>query len=98
MALIDNDHVTSSDNSQTTWEDALQNAKVLLYEIDAAILAILQGKIQTYELNSGQGSRSVKKLSLSDLRELKTEIMSQISDLEGMLGYNSNTVQVIPGF
>ena len=98
MAVIDPDHTTINDSAQTTLEDSLSNAKILLYEVDAGILFLIQNKHQSYEFNSGQGSQSVRRLSLEELRKMREDLLYQISELELSLGVRHSVIQVIPGW
>jgi hypothetical protein len=98
MAIIDNDHATINETSNTFWQDALKNAKILLFEVEKGILATTQGGHQSYDLNSGQGSQSVRRLSLIELRELRSELLYQINDLELKLGIRPICRKVEPGW
>jgi len=96
VSIIDPTHVTINDDSTTTWNDSLTNAKMMLYEVDKGITTIIKTGVASYSLSSGQSNQDVRRLSLSELKELRTELLSQISELEVMLGIKKVCVQVIP--
>lgn len=56
----------------------IEEIEVELGEVNAAIRAIVTGA-QSYDL----GTRSVTKADLSQLRALRTELMSELGDAEG---------------
>ena len=65
MALIDPSF--SNDSPLQFWEDELNNARRLLYEIEKAILyftqeALSSGGVQEYTIDTGQDRQTVKRL------------------------------------
>jgi hypothetical protein len=71
---------------------------MMLYEVEKGITTIIKTGIASYSLSSGQSNQDVRRLSLSELKELRAEILSQINDLEIMLGIKKSCVQVVPGW
>lgn len=98
MPVIDTDSSAYNESSSDSWNAQLQNTKILLYEYDLAIKALTTGGHQSYELNSGQSSQRVTRHNLRDLIETRSILLSQIADLELMLGIRKSTKQVIPGW
>jgi histidine ammonia-lyase len=98
MPVIDPTSPAYNEDSLTSWQAELQNNKILLYEVNKGIKAILTQGHQRYEINTGQSSQSVTRMSLEDLRQLRTELINMIDELEKALGVRSNTIQIVPGF
>ena len=98
MALIDSDSPIIDESSETTWQDELNNSKILLNKVNLGISTLLTQGHSSYDLSTGQGSQSVRRLSLQELRELRTELLFEISQLEEMLGTKVVNRQIIPGF
>ncbi|HEY0087471.1 MAG TPA: hypothetical protein VGB37_01435 [Candidatus Lokiarchaeia archaeon] len=96
MALIDNDHEVVNESSATTWQDELNNCKILLNEVNKGILTLIQSNHSSYELNTGQSSQSVRRLSLLELKDMRSELMFQINEFELVLGIKPICRQVIP--
>lgn len=97
MAIIDESSAAYNENSCTSWNDTLQNSKIILYEYDKAILALSKTDgIKSYTLNTGQGSQTVTRQDLNMLLETRQLLLSQIYDLELFLGVRSGVKQVIP--
>ena len=98
MRVIDNTSPAYNENYLTSWESELQNNKILLYEVNKGINTILTQGHAKYEINTGQSSQSVTRMSIEDLRQLRTELINMIDELEKLLGIRSNTIQICPGF
>lgn len=99
MAIIDPTSPVLNENSCTFWQDELTNKKILLLEVEKAILFLAGNKTQKYRLDTGQTNQQVERLNLSELTELKTSLMSDIRDLELKLGIGKKgMVQVVPAF
>jgi hypothetical protein len=98
MPAIDPTSPAYNEDSTASWESELQNAKILLYEVNKGINTIITQGHSRYEINTGQSSQSVTRMSLEDLRQLRTELINQIDEYEKFLGIRSNTIQICPGF
>ena len=98
MPVIDNTSEAYNENYLVSWEAELQNNKILLFEVNKGIMVILTQGHSRYEINTGQGSQSVTRMSLEDLRQLRTELINMIDELEKALGIRPNTIQIVPGF
>lgn len=98
MPVINESSEAYNENYLTSWEAELQNSKILLFEVNKGINTIITSGHSSYELNTGQSSQSVKRLNLSELRELRTELINMIDELEKLLGIRDSIIQICPGF
>lgn len=99
MALIDGSHEITTQTTTQFYTDELTNSKILLFEIDKAILTITQGNHQSYKLNSGQSSQTVTRADLPSLINRRQELIGQIRQLEILLGCgNPSVINTRPGW
>ena len=99
MALIDPSF--NNDSPQQFWEDELNNARRLLYEIEKAILyftqeALSSGGVQEYTIDTGQDRQTVKRSDLSSLYIRHKELLNIISILETRVRPTGGAVRVQP--
>lgn len=99
MALIDPSF--NNDSPQQFWEDELNNARRLLYEIEKAILyftqeALSSGGVQEYTIDTGQDRQTVKRSDLSSLYVRQKELLNTISILETRVRPAGGAVRVQP--
>lgn len=99
MALIDPSF--SNDSPLQFWEDELNNARRLLYEIEKAILYFTQealscGGVQEYTIDTGQDRQTVKRSDLSSLYIRHKELLNTISILETRVRPAGGAVRVQP--
>ena len=60
--------------------------KILLLEVQKAILQLQNGKIQSYQLDTGQTNTKVTRQNISQLSNYEKTLLSDIRDLELKLG------------
>ncbi|WP_315449815.1 hypothetical protein [uncultured Treponema sp.] len=99
MALIDPSF--NNDSPLQFWEDELNNARRLLYEIEKAILyftqeALSSGGVQEYTIDTGQDRQTVKRSDLSSLYIRHKELLNIISILETRVRPAGGAVRVQP--
>lgn len=99
MALIDPSF--NNDSPLQFWEDELNNARRLLYEIEKAILYFTQeslasGGVQEYTIDTGQDRQTVKRSDLSSLYIRHKELLNIISILETRVRPAGGAVRVQP--
>ena len=99
MALIDPSF--NNDSPLQFWEDELNNARRLLYEIEKAILYFTQeslasGGVQEYTIDTGQDRQTVKRSDLSSLYIRHKELLNTISILEMRVRPTGGAVRVQP--
>lgn len=98
MALIDDTSEAYNETSTQFWTDELENLRVLLFEINKGIKTILTQGHASYQLDTGQGSQRVTRLNLAELKDLRSEIMFQINEVEILLNIRKSVIQVCPGW
>lgn len=99
MPTINDPDGASSENSCEYWENELANSKILLYELNKAISAIINTGIQSYTLDTGQSSQTVTRANLAAIIQQRNELISQIREIELYLGIGKPGVQQVrPGF
>jgi len=96
MPIIDLTSTAYNENSYDFWNNELENCKIILFEIEKAILAITIGNHKSYTLDTGQGSQTVSRLDLPALQEQKTNLLCVINDLELKLGIRHICKRVVP--
>lgn len=99
MALIDPSF--GNDTPLQFWQDELNNAQRLLYEIEKAILyftqeALSSGGVQEYTIDTGQDRQTVKRSDLSSLYVRHKELLNTISILETRVRPTGGAVRVQP--
>lgn len=78
------------------WQERLQKAMVLVGEYEDAISGLLDGSIQSYQLDTGQTRTLVTKQQMSPIYLALSRAENRVSSLEARLcGASSRTV---PGF
>lgn len=82
MSIIDLTNPIVNETSCEYWHNELINLRILLNEINEGILVLMRGGHQSYRLATGQSTQSVERYDIFQLKEMRTDIMSQIDDLE----------------
>ena len=93
MALIDPNHPALQGDENQFWKDEYDNSRILLYELNKAIKALMEGGIKQYSLNTGQDSMTVTRQDLPQLLERREKLLNLIVDYENKLGINQKTEQ-----
>jgi hypothetical protein len=88
MALINGSHATLAEDQKTFWEDALKNARILYFELDKAIYALMQEERKSYSMDTGQTTINVTRQDLPALLDRRGKIAKEIEELEEKLGIN----------
>jgi hypothetical protein len=100
MALIDVGNPAATGSSISYWQDQLTNTRILLFELDKAILALERQEKESYTLNTGQSVITVKRVNLPELIRQRAGLLKQIQDIENTIDNYQNTggsfVQVVP--
>lgn len=92
-----------TDSQEQFWQDELDNAKILLNQVEKAIYALTvdlgaSGGVHSYTLNTGQDSQTVTRADVSQLYAKRESLIKNINDLERMLGLHSAARIIVPGF
>jgi hypothetical protein len=96
MAILEPDHPALSGN--TAWADTLKNARIILFELDKAILALTREGLKSFILNTGQTHQNITHQDLPVLIQRRADLIKQIQELEALagLGVPPAHVQVVP--
>jgi hypothetical protein len=87
MAILEPDHPALSGNA---WADTLKNARIILFELDKAILALTRQGLKSFSLNTGPTTQNITQQDLPILIQRRADLIKQIQELEALSG------QVIP--
>jgi hypothetical protein len=86
--LIVSGHPAATQTSQEFWAEELMNCRILLSDVNRRIHEL---EIESYTIDTGQGSESAKRSSLESLYNVRAKLLDQISELEDTLGIDSDT-------
>jgi hypothetical protein len=100
MALIEPGNPAVFGNEKQFWEDQLKNTRVLLFELDKAILALERGEEESYTVDTGQTNFTVRRQNLPELIRQRASLISQMQSIntaiETIDSAGGNFVQVVP--
>lgn len=97
MAIIEEGHPALSGSAAESWADLVKNSKIILYELDRAILALTREGIKSFSLNTGQTSHNVTPLDLPILIQRRKDLIEQIERMEAQADAQPPAlVQVVP--
>ena len=98
MLLDDPDGIAGMD-MRTYYGTQLRNDKILLNQIDRAIVAVSAAEgIQEYTIDTGQDRQTVKRADIGSLISQKQRLLAEINQLTEALYGSSRWSQVIPGY
>ena len=84
--------------ADTFLTDQIATIKTQITEVNAAISTAITAGHAQYKIDTGQTAQSVQRLSLKELRELKSDLYSQLQDLLALSGDGFAVVTVYPGY
>jgi hypothetical protein len=100
MALIEAGHPALSGNDRQFWQDQLNNSRILLHELDVAILMLERQEIESYTIDTGQINQTVRRVNLPELMKQRAALIKQIQDISATLDNIDNSggsfIQVVP--
>lgn len=91
-------------SSREIWTEQLANDRLILSQVDAAILAFTQytleeNGISEYTIDTGQDRQTVKRDNFQSLYGWRQRLISEIAQLERSLGLNGSAARrIIPGY
>jgi hypothetical protein len=96
MAILEPEHPALS--GTTSWADTLKNARIILFELDKAILALIREGLKSFSLNTGQTNQNITHQDLPILIQRRADLIKQIQELENLAGGGIPPahVQVVP--
>jgi len=80
--VIDREHPALQGSPENFIKDEIDNSKILLYEIDKAILFLTKNKYARYTIDTGQDQMSIQYHDLSALREWRKQLVDEIAELQ----------------
>jgi len=80
--VIDKNHPALQGNPGDFIKDEISNSKILIYEIDKAILYLTANRYSRYTIDTGQDQMTVWHQDLPALMERRSALIDQISALE----------------
>jgi hypothetical protein len=86
-----------NDEMRAFWQERLAAAKVRAIAMEEALLGLVAGNIQSYQLDTGQTRQLVTRANLATLRDSLESTYNLISTLSNRLGCGGVT-RVVPGF
>ena len=100
MAIIEEGHPALSGSAAESWADLISNSKIILFELDKAILALTREGIKSFSLNTGQTAHNVTPLDLPVLIQRRKDLIEQIQELEEAEAYTEPPAltQVVPSW
>ena len=93
-ALPDNNTETYPE----TLENQYQNLKNLVFKYEEAIDALLSGKHQSYQLDTGQSMQRVTRFDIKNLQDMRDVAAIRLATLALRLRKTLGTKQVVPGW
>ena len=97
MAVIEEGHPALSGSASETWADLVKNSKIILYELDRAILALTREGLKNFSLNTGQTVHNVTPLDLPILIQRRKDLIDQIERMEARADIlPAALIQVVP--
>ena len=98
MLLDDPDGIAGME-MRTYYETQLRNDKILLNQIDRAIVAVSAAEgIQEYTIDTGQDRQTVKRADIGTLISQKQRLLAEINQLTVALYGSNRWSQIIPGY
>jgi hypothetical protein len=103
MAIIDADNPAIAGNDRQYWQDQLQNSRILLFELDKAILALERQETESYTLDTGQSTITVRRQNLPELIKQRAALLKQTQDISAIIEELDSAAggfftQVVPGW
>jgi hypothetical protein len=100
MALIEPDNPAANGSSKEYWQDQLTNTRVLIFELDKAILKLERKEVESYTLDTGQTTITARRVNLPELINRRTLLLKQAQEIEAMLDQMNNAgasfTQILP--
>ncbi|MCL2381339.1 MAG: hypothetical protein FWC64_07060 [Treponema sp.] len=82
MAIIEEGHPVLSGSAGESWADIINNSKIILFELDKAILALTREGLRSFSINTGQTAQNVTPLDLPILIQRRKDLLEQINHIE----------------
>jgi hypothetical protein len=100
MALIEADNPAATGTSLQYWQDQLTNTRVLLFELDKAILKLEREERESYTFDTGQTTITARRVNLPELINRRAALLKQAQEIEAIIDNFVNAgasfTQVVP--
>jgi len=100
MAIIEAGHPALSGTDRQFWQDQLNNSRILLHELDKAILKLERQEVESYTIDTGQSNQTVHRVNLPELIQQRAALLKQIQEaitaLDNIDNAGAGYVQVVP--
>ena len=94
--LIDKDHPALQGGNKDFIKDEIDNSRILIYEIDKAIIFLTKNKYSRYTIDTGQTQMSVQYNDLAALYDRRKDLLDQIAAMENQSGERPSAFIVRP--
>jgi hypothetical protein len=98
--ILEAEHPALSGNDRQFWQDQLQNTRILLFEYNKAILHLERSREESYTIDTGQTTITLRRQNLSEIIKQLPILTKQIQDITAILeaidNAGNNFVQVVP--
>jgi hypothetical protein len=98
MPSIDDKSNVLLETTTEYYQNTLNNSRILLFELDKAILSISRGGHHSYTINSGQSIQTVTRENLIDIIKQRDDLLYTISMLEERLNIRQAVIHACPGW
>jgi len=98
MAVIEEGHPAISGFAADSWRDVISNSKIIIFELDKAILALTREGLKSFSLSTGQTTHSVTPLDLPVLIQRRDDLLKQIERMESRNAPPPALTQVAPSW
>ena len=100
MALIEAGNPAADGTPSEYWNDQLKNTRVLIFELDKAILKLERQEVESYTVDTGQTTFTARRVNLPELINRRALLLKQAQEIEAMLDQIVNGgacfTQVVP--
>lgn len=79
-----------------SWQDVIKNSKIILFELDKAILVLTREGLRNFSLNTGMTTHNVTPLDLPILIQRRKDLLEQIAEIEARNAPPAIMTQVVP--
>jgi len=98
MAVLDDNHPAITGSAAHSWQDVIKNSKIILFELDKAIIALMQEGIRGFTLNTGMTTQTVTNQDLPILIQRRDDLLEQIKKLESFNAPPAMKTKVVPAW
>lgn len=103
MGFLEGSEKFADMSMEEYWKNQLEDSKMLLVQLDAAISALSgtlaeSGGTTSYTIDTGQDRQQVTRADLPNLIARRSALINQIADLESRVNGRGAVRRIVPGF